>query len=233
MAHLDVVPVDEDAPWQHPPFGADIVDGADLGARHPRRQGLPGRHLRGRRTPPGAGLHPRPGRLALVRLPTRRSAARRPRRRGRGARYAAAYARGSSSTRAAPSRTRRSRASTPPVAVIGVTEKGTTTLELTRRRPRRARLDAGADGRRPPGWPAPSCGSRSTRSRPARRRPTLELMRADRAARAAAAPAADGERLAGPPAAHPRPDRRRPRVRGDDPHHRRGDHALRARPPTT
>ena len=27
MAHLDVVPVDEEAPWQHPPFGADIVDG--------------------------------------------------------------------------------------------------------------------------------------------------------------------------------------------------------------
>ncbi len=27
MAHLDVVPVDEEAPWQHPAFGADIVDG--------------------------------------------------------------------------------------------------------------------------------------------------------------------------------------------------------------
>ena len=27
MAHLDVVPVDEDAPWQHQPFGASIVDG--------------------------------------------------------------------------------------------------------------------------------------------------------------------------------------------------------------
>ena len=26
MAHLDVVPVDEDAPWQHPPFGAEIAD---------------------------------------------------------------------------------------------------------------------------------------------------------------------------------------------------------------
>ena len=31
MAHIDVVPVDEDAPWQHPPFGADIVDGAIWG----------------------------------------------------------------------------------------------------------------------------------------------------------------------------------------------------------
>ena len=27
MAHLDVVPVDGDATWQHPPVGADIVDG--------------------------------------------------------------------------------------------------------------------------------------------------------------------------------------------------------------
>ena len=31
MAHLDVVPVDEDAPWQHPPFSADLVDGAIWG----------------------------------------------------------------------------------------------------------------------------------------------------------------------------------------------------------
>jgi carboxypeptidase PM20D1 len=31
MAHLDVVPVDQDAPWQHPPFGADIVDGSIWG----------------------------------------------------------------------------------------------------------------------------------------------------------------------------------------------------------
>ena len=31
MAHLDVVPVDQDAPWRHPPFSADIVDGAVWG----------------------------------------------------------------------------------------------------------------------------------------------------------------------------------------------------------
>jgi carboxypeptidase PM20D1 len=31
MAHLDVVPVDESAPWQHPPFGADLADGAVWG----------------------------------------------------------------------------------------------------------------------------------------------------------------------------------------------------------
>ncbi len=31
MAHLDVVPVDDDAPWQHPPFSADLVDGAVWG----------------------------------------------------------------------------------------------------------------------------------------------------------------------------------------------------------
>lgn len=31
MAHLDVVPVDGDATWQHPPFGAEIHDGAIWG----------------------------------------------------------------------------------------------------------------------------------------------------------------------------------------------------------
>jgi len=31
MAHLDVVPVDDGAPWRHPPFGAEIVDGAIWG----------------------------------------------------------------------------------------------------------------------------------------------------------------------------------------------------------
>jgi carboxypeptidase PM20D1 len=31
MAHLDVVPVDEAAPWRHPPFSADLVDGAIWG----------------------------------------------------------------------------------------------------------------------------------------------------------------------------------------------------------
>jgi carboxypeptidase PM20D1 len=31
MAHLDVVPVDESAPWRHPAFGGEIVDGAVWG----------------------------------------------------------------------------------------------------------------------------------------------------------------------------------------------------------
>lgn len=31
MAHIDVVPIDETAPWQHPPFGAEIHDGAVWG----------------------------------------------------------------------------------------------------------------------------------------------------------------------------------------------------------
>jgi carboxypeptidase PM20D1 len=31
MAHQDVVPVDETAPWQHPPFGAELHDGAVWG----------------------------------------------------------------------------------------------------------------------------------------------------------------------------------------------------------
>ncbi len=31
MAHIDVVPIDESAPWQHPPFGAEIHDSAIWG----------------------------------------------------------------------------------------------------------------------------------------------------------------------------------------------------------
>jgi len=31
MAHIDVVPIDESAPWQHPPFGAEIHDGSIWG----------------------------------------------------------------------------------------------------------------------------------------------------------------------------------------------------------
>ncbi|GAW51653.1 MULTISPECIES: M20 family peptidase [unclassified Nocardioides] len=31
MAHLDVVPTDDGAPWQHPPYGAEIHDGAVWG----------------------------------------------------------------------------------------------------------------------------------------------------------------------------------------------------------
>ena len=31
MAHIDVVPIDESAPWQHPPFEAEIHDGAIWG----------------------------------------------------------------------------------------------------------------------------------------------------------------------------------------------------------
>jgi carboxypeptidase PM20D1 len=31
MAHQDVVPVDESAPWQHPPFGAEVHDGSVWG----------------------------------------------------------------------------------------------------------------------------------------------------------------------------------------------------------
>ncbi len=31
MAHIDVVPIDESAPWQHPPFGAEVHDGAIWG----------------------------------------------------------------------------------------------------------------------------------------------------------------------------------------------------------
>ena len=67
MAHLDVVPVDDGA-LAAPAVRRDHRRRRDLGPRHPRRQGQPGRDLRGRRDAPRAGLHPGAGRVAVVRL---------------------------------------------------------------------------------------------------------------------------------------------------------------------
>ena len=54
MAHLDVVPVDESAPWQHPAFDAVVARRRRLGPRHARRQGLAGR----RSARPSSGCWP-------------------------------------------------------------------------------------------------------------------------------------------------------------------------------
>ena len=72
MAHLDVVPDRRGRPLAAPavqrrdrrlPHRA-----GDLGPRHPRRQGLRGRDLRGRRAAAGGRPRARPGRLAVLRL---------------------------------------------------------------------------------------------------------------------------------------------------------------------
>ena len=69
MAHLDVVPVDESAPWQHPPFGAEIARRRDLGPRHARRQGLRSSAIcEAVERLLEDGLRPGAGRLAVLRL---------------------------------------------------------------------------------------------------------------------------------------------------------------------
>ncbi len=76
MAHLDVVPVE--GTWQHDAFSGDVVDGADLGPRHPRRQGLPGRRS-ARPSRPCSSATSRPRRTSGCRsAATRRCSARRP-----------------------------------------------------------------------------------------------------------------------------------------------------------
>ncbi len=100
----------------------------DLGSRHPRRQGLAGRHLRGRRGSARRRASPPP---AISGSPSAR--ARRPpdltRRRGRGA----PVTRGDAVVRARRGRRHRARRvprHEPPLGVVGVAEKGTTTIEL-------------------------------------------------------------------------------------------------------
>ena len=38
LAHTDVVPVEDEAAWDYPPFGAEIHEGADLRARRERHE---------------------------------------------------------------------------------------------------------------------------------------------------------------------------------------------------
>ena len=229
MAHIDVVPVDEAAPWQHPAFEARIVDGAALGPRHARRQGRAWSASRRRwnacwrrdsgplRTSGCRSAAPRRSRATRPSSPSRSS--------GHGA-----SSRGSCSTRAAPSPPTRSRGSTPPLAVVGVSEKGTTDARAAGRRPWRTRLDARAHGRDRPARP---------RDRAPGRQPVPGIdpgadtrdVPPDRAARTAAAPGPVRPRRAAASRTDPRPGRRRSRARGPDPHHGRGDHPLRVAGP--
>ena len=198
-----------------------------LGPRHARRQGLAGRDLRGRRAAPRARTS-RPPQDVWLSFGARRGGLRAGRTgRRRGARSPRRDARGSSSTRAARSRTRPSRASSRRSAVIGVTEKGTTTLEL-RAEGRGGHASTPApDGPDRPARAGRSCGWRSARSRPRCPSPTLEMMHRIAPHAPARAAAAVRQRPPAPAAAHPRPARRRRRARRDDAHHRRRHHALR------
>ena len=77
MAHLDVVPVDESAPWQHPPFCGRDRRRRRLGPRHARRQGLRRRDLRGGRAAARGRAPARPRTSGCPSAATRRSPARR------------------------------------------------------------------------------------------------------------------------------------------------------------
>ena len=133
MAHLDVVPIDADAPWQHPPFGAEIADsptgpaiwgrgtlddkGCVVAICEAVELLLEAGHVPAQDVWLSFGCDEEvsgTAALAAVDAPA-----------GRGG---PAVVR--ASTRAARSRTRRSPGSKPPLGVIGVTEKGTTSVEL-------------------------------------------------------------------------------------------------------
>ena len=129
MAHLDVVPVDESAPWQHPPFGAEIHDGAIWGRGTLDDKGCVVAICEAVERLLEGGRHPGPGRVAVLRL--RRGGERHGGDRGRRRahptrRHAVVRARRGRRDRAP----RRSPASSRRSASIGVTEKGTTSVEL-------------------------------------------------------------------------------------------------------
>ena len=153
MAHLDVVPVDESAPWQHPAFSAEIVDGADLGPRHPRRQGVRRGHLRGGRAAAGGGAPAGAGRLAVLRV--RRGGLRPDRRRRR--------RRAGTPRRTAVARARRGRCDR---------ARGVPRREATGRRDRRRREGHHRESS------SGSTGRGGHASTPARNGPTARLARA-------------------------------------------------------
>ncbi len=222
MAHLDVVPVEGE--WQHPPFCGRDRRRLHLGSRHPGRQGLPGRHLRGRRDPPGARAHPCPGPVALLRL----------RRGGLRARRAAGRRRAAPARRTPVVRARRGRRD----RLRGVPRRGGADRGHRRHRegqhlgraarggPRRARLHPGAQ--------RPDRAHRARHHRPGEgpaagepAGPHHRALPSAGPARAAPAAPADGPRRPAAPGADPRPARRRPRDRRDGAHHGRRDHAVR------
>ena len=215
MAHLDVVPVDAEAPWQHDPFGGEIHDsptGPRSGAAAPSttRAASP-RICEAVESLLEAGHTPAQdvwlsfgcdeevsGTAAIEAVGVLRDRGRHAvagARRGRRHR-----GRGVPGREGPAGRHRRHR-------------EGHHLARARRRGPRRPRLDAREERARPPASPARSCGSRRRRSRASAPAPTLELMR--RLAPhvpLAPAPAARPRRPAGPGASPVRcsPPARRP-----------------------
>ena len=228
MAHLDVVPVDADAPWQHDPSAARSTNPPPVrrsGAAAPsttRAASPASARPSSRCSRPGT---PRPRTSGCPSAATRRSAAR-PRSR-RSACSATAASRpwlvldegGAIASGAFPG-------VKAPLGVIGVTEKGTTSLELVAEgrgghastpgeerpdRPHRPRHPAGREVAVPRLRP----GAHPRADAPAR------------AARAAAAAPAAGPRRPARTGRHPRPPGRRPGGRRHDAYDGRGHHAQR------
>ena len=206
MAHLDVVPVDPSAPWQHPAFGAEIVDGEIWGRGTLDDKGCvvgiceAVERLLEQDVTPAQDVWLSFGCDEEVSGGAAQAAVEELRRRDVRPWFVLDEG-GAVAHGAFPG-------VEPPVAVIGVTEKGVTSLRLTRGGPGRPRLDPGAqraDGPdRPRGRPCSRAPFSASLPAPTR---TLMTRLAPHAPLALRPLMGNAERLA--PAAHPRADRRR------------------------
>ena len=223
MAHIDVVPVDVDAPWRHPAFEARIVDGQLWGRGTLDDKGcLVGiaeavERLLEQGFRPAQDIWLSFGSTEEVSGETAQLAVEELRQRGVEPWFVLDEG-GAVAANAFPG-------IKPPLAVIGVSEKGTTTLELRvdgrgGHASTPVRMDATAPGprdRAPGQQPVPGLDPGAD----ARDVPT------DRTARPASLARPDRQRRAAASRPHPGPDRRRSGARGTDPHDSRGDHPLR------
>lgn len=128
MAHIDVVPIDESAPWQHPPFGAEIHDGAIWGRGTLDDKGslvaicAAVEHLLGRGVVPARDIWLSFGAREEVYGPDAETAVEELRERGVTPWFVLDEG-GAIAHQAFPG-------VQPPLGVIGVSEKGTATIEL-------------------------------------------------------------------------------------------------------
>ena len=225
MAHLDVVPV-EGGRGSTRRSAAEIVDGSIWGRGTLDDKGCVAGICEAVETLLGRRTSCRRRTSGCRSAATRRSPGRPPRSRSPSW-SAAAYGRGSCSTRAARSPRGAFPGVTAPVGVDRRHREGRDVGRAAGRGPRRARVDAGPDGPDRPASPGRSPASTSRRCPPSsRRRPSSCCRRiAPHAPRRAAAGAGPG-RPAGP-GADPGADRGRAGVGRDDADHVRRHHAVR------